>query len=244
MARLDDLVRFYDILNLLEQRIGGPRRLGKCHGRLMWPQRGVYFVYEPGEVRSDSGSGPRVIRVGTHAITINSRTTLWNRISQHRGTAKTGAGNHRGSIFRLLIGNAMKRRDQTDEPISWGVAGDPGKAARKLGLDRKQVKTSEYALETRVSEYIQKMSITWLPIEDAPGSESRRGYVERNAIGLLSNFSNSPVDRPSSDWLGSFCDREGVQRSGLWNNNHVDAGYNPDFLLVLEKIVTSIKAGA
>jgi hypothetical protein len=43
MKRLDDLRRFYRILGVLEERVGGGRALGESNGRLNWPVRGVYF---------------------------------------------------------------------------------------------------------------------------------------------------------------------------------------------------------
>ena len=58
MPRLDDLVRFYRLLETLERRIGGSRLLADCHGRMNWPQRGVYFFTEHGETRTDSGQDP------------------------------------------------------------------------------------------------------------------------------------------------------------------------------------------
>ena len=74
---------------------------------------------EDGEVRSDSGSGPRIVRIGTHALTTGSGTKLWSRLSQHRGQQKAGGGNHRGSIFRLIVGTAVMARNGHDVP-SWG----------------------------------------------------------------------------------------------------------------------------
>src|SRR5437764_47154 len=106
MDRRADLIRFYKILAELERRVGGKRRLGECGRGIVWPRRGVYFFFESGEGRSDSG--PRVVRVGTHALKDGSGTTLWTRLSQHRGSMGTGGGNHRGSIFRLLVGAAIK----------------------------------------------------------------------------------------------------------------------------------------
>jgi hypothetical protein len=85
MKRLDDLRRFYRILDVLEQRLGGTRMLSECDGRLSWPQRGIYFFMEQGEERSDTGTGRRIVRVGAHALTQGSRTKLWSRLSQHRG---------------------------------------------------------------------------------------------------------------------------------------------------------------
>lgn len=76
MGRLQDLIRFYELLDRLAQRVGGPRRLAYCDGRQGWPERGVYFFFETGESRTDSGSGPRVVRVGTHALARNSGTSF------------------------------------------------------------------------------------------------------------------------------------------------------------------------
>jgi len=148
MSRLSDLVMFYEMLEALEQRCGGKRLLRDCDGRQNWPQRGVYFFFERGEKRTQTGAGARVVRVGTHALKDGSRTTLWNRLSQHQGVRRTGGGNHRGSIFRLLAGQALIARDGLDVP-TWGVGGDAGKAAARLGLEREQVKTMEQPIEGR-----------------------------------------------------------------------------------------------
>jgi hypothetical protein len=90
-GRISDLKNFYALLGSLAERGGGPRTLSACSGRLNWPRRGVYFFMEDGEVRSESGTGPRIVRVGTHALTEGSGTKLWNRLSQHRGQLKAGA---------------------------------------------------------------------------------------------------------------------------------------------------------
>jgi hypothetical protein len=37
MKRLDDLKRFYDILGVLNERLGGARLLHGCNGKLSWP---------------------------------------------------------------------------------------------------------------------------------------------------------------------------------------------------------------
>lgn len=241
MGQLDDLRRFYELLSELESRVGGTRRLSNCDGRIRWPQRGVYFFFEPGEPRTDSGSGLRVVRVGTHALAAGSKTTLWNRLSQHRGTGKTGGGNHRGSIFRLLVGEALKARSGQSHPQSWGIGGDPGKAAAQFGCTREEIKTQEQQLEIAVSRYIGAMPFLWLAIEDAPGPDSKRGLLERNAIALLSNRNKPPLDRPSASWLGSHSLRERVRESGLWNNNHVDEHYDSSFLDTLEYLIDGMK---
>ena len=203
-----------------------------------WPQRGVYFFFEPGESRGLSGAGDRVVRIGTHALTDGSRSTLWQRLSQHRGSAKNGGGNHRGSIFRLLLGLALARRGDCPLPRSWGVGADPGAAARKLGIgSRSAVKEDEVDLERRVSAYVGEMPFLWLNVPDAPSAASARGRIERNAIALLSHARTPAADRPSANWLGAYSDRPRVRASGLWNNNHVDEDYDAAFLDELATLV-------
>ncbi|HKN35231.1 MAG TPA: hypothetical protein VJX16_18465 [Terriglobales bacterium] len=110
-VRLDHLKHFYSILAMLEQNIGGAKRLADCSGRMDWPKRGVYFFRETGEKRSDTGTGPRIVRVGTHALKAGGSMTLWGRLSTHRGQLRSGSGNHLGSIFRLIVGTALIGRD-------------------------------------------------------------------------------------------------------------------------------------
>lgn len=236
MPRLRILETFYELLTELERRLGGTRRPADCHGRMSWPARGVYFFFETGEVRTESGNGPRVVRVGTHALSATSRTTLWKRLSQHRGQT-TGGGNHRGSIFRLIVGSAMKARGCTAEPSSWGIKGDSGAAAQKLGTDRTAIMSNEAELEAAVSRYIGAMPFFWLSVDGPGGPGNLRGYIERNAIALLSNYQSNALDAASSGWLGQHSDRERVRRSGLWNSNHVDETCDPAFLDNLRRLV-------
>jgi hypothetical protein len=143
MTQLDDLKRFFDILGVLNERLGGARLLCECSGKLSWPQRGVYFFMEDGEVRSQCGMGPRIVRVGTHALTPGSRTTLWQRLSNHRGSRRSGGGNHRGSIFRLIIGTALIDREGHRCP-TWDDRRSSAPAevrARELALEREVSKT-------------------------------------------------------------------------------------------------------
>jgi len=82
--RLRDLIRFYEIQDVLTERIGGPRMLAEYTGQMEWPERGVSFFQQHGETRSDSDMGPRIVRVGTHALKTGSQTRLWQRPSRHR----------------------------------------------------------------------------------------------------------------------------------------------------------------
>lgn len=221
--RLDDLVRFYGILGCLEAKHGA-RLLADCHGRMDWPRRGVYFFMEAGESRSDSGEGPRIVRVGTHALTATSKTSLWKRLSQHKGQEKSGGGNHRGSIFRLLVGSTLV--DAANPCATWG---DKSSAPR-------DIRKAEEALEQRVSAIIRAMPFLWLAVDDEPGPQSLRGCIERNAIALLSNLNKAALDPASVQWRGRACVRGAafVRDSGLWNQRHVDEDYDRSFLDLME----------
>jgi hypothetical protein len=227
--RLTALRQFYASLDRLALRTGGMRTLAACNGRFPWPHRGVYFFFENREARTDSGIGPRVVRVGTHALKETSQTTLWKRLAQHAGQRTSGGGNHRGSIFRLLLGEALKRREGNDQPATWGLGADPGAAALKQSLSAQEIKASELPLERAVSQYICSMPFLVVGVDDEAGPDSLRGLVERNAIALLSNYHRAPLDPPSEKWLGRSSGRDRVRESGLWNNNHVDEAWHPDF---------------
>lgn len=237
--RLADTDHLYGLLDRLETRLGGSRTLAECRGGAGWPERGLYFFFETGEVRSSAPAAGRVVRIGTHALKAGSRSTLWGRLSQHRGSM-SGSGNHRGSIFRLLVGVALARRGSLTLPKSWGLAGDPGAAAKRLGIERESVKRAEAELESEVSRHIGAMPFLWLNVDDEPGPSSDRGLIERNSIALLSGAREPAVDAPSPGWLGHESDRARVRRSGLWNNNHVDEPYDSAFLDVMERRIAEL----
>ncbi|MEO5331114.1 MAG: hypothetical protein H7839_03760 [Magnetococcus sp. YQC-5] len=220
--RRSDLDVFYGLLSQLENRMGGRRCLGECHGKLNWPERGIYFFFEAGENRNSTQSVSRVVRVGTHALKTNSRTTLWQRLRQHRGTLNPRGGNHRGSIFRLLSGEALLMREGAILS-TWGQ----GQSASS------DVISAERTHEVCVSDYLGRMTFILLPVPDAPNPNSNRGIIERNSIALL----GSCHDIPSTTWLGHHSGRQKVRSSGLWNINHVCEIYDQEFLVLLERLV-------
>jgi hypothetical protein len=235
MSRLSDLVRFYKLLDHLKQGLGGTRTLATLNDVRDYPTRGVYFFFEPSEVRQESGGGPRVVRVGTHALTAGSRSTLRQRLMQHRGQI-SGLGNHRGSIFRLLVGQALLTLGGL-ACRSWGVKGDIGQASVALNVPRDDLAADEAPVEREVSNYIGRMPFLWLNVDDEPGPNSLRGVIERNAIALLSNYQRPVIDPSSPGWLGNASDRALVRGSGLWNQRHVEETHEPAFLVGLEAAI-------
>lgn len=233
MNRRDQLNEFYRLINEIESRLCDKRYLRDCTGKMNWPRKGVYFFFEAGEYRGDEKT-PRIVRVGTHALKQGSKTTMWKRLRQHRGTTRgsmVGGGNHRGSIFRLHVGSAILEKESLgDEFQTWGV----GQSAPR------NIRVSENPIEKKVSTHIRSMPFLWIKIDDPSGPNSMRKYIERNAIALLSNSSRNEIDPPTKNWLGHYCWNENIRKSGLWNSNHVTERVQEDFLECLENIVYEI----
>ena len=237
-SRQGDLTRFYAILDDLAAVIGEVQLADCC--KEMAPTHGVYFFQEHGEERADSGSGARVVRVGTHGIQARktgARNTrkriLWDRLSDHLGT-RAGGGHHRSSVFRELVGSALIKREGIDCP-TWKGESAKGKSAPPKIVD----KDKERLLEERVTDVIGNMPVLWLAVTDA----SRRKCIERNAIALLSNYRKKPLlDARSPNWLGLKCRNDKVPGSGLWNRQHVDKPYDPKFLKEMEELAAQMGA--
>jgi hypothetical protein len=224
MADMGTTGRFYLALERLAEILHGPRFLHEARASDGWPRHGVYFFYEPGEVRADGRD--RIVRVGTHALTAASRASLWARLRQHRGPiagSRPGGGNHRASVFRRHVGAALIRRDQLGRELldSWLDRHGP----------RPGFVAQEAHLEQAVSRHIGTMPFLWLAIPDA----TSRGYVERNSIALTSRLAQG-LDAPSTSWLGHHADRPEISRSGLWNVEHVHHRCDPGFLDVFEEL--------
>ncbi|AKU08284.1 hypothetical protein [Haloferax gibbonsii] len=230
MERKRDINRLYQLLKKLEETVGGKQKLKDCTGYMDWPDRGVYIFFAPDEYR-ESGDQLRVTRIGTHAVSEGSSTSLWNRLRTHRGAMRgtyEGGGNHRGSVFRKRVGEAfVEREDLHDEYPHWGE-GSSAKRERRL---------SELEMEQRVSDYLRDLPFLWLNVDDEPSADSQRAYIERNMIALLSNYQREAVDARSDDWLGKHSRSEKIRESGLWNVNHVDEKYDPVFLDELSQAI-------
>jgi hypothetical protein len=100
------------------------------------------------------------------------------------------------------------------------------------------LRTSKWYAETLCGN--QRFSPVIISPRLIASSLSRRGYIERNSIALLSKYNKPPLDPPAEAWLGRHCNRERVRQSGLWNSNHVDENYDPAFLDELDRLVLGI----
>lgn len=223
-TRATDLLRFYRLLSDLEVLNGGMRRMAQSDPAGPWPRRGVVWFFERTEPRADTGEGLRVVRVATHALKPDLQSTLWDRLSHD------ASGPHRGSVFRTILGTALRDLMGNTEPQSWGRGSNPPAESAK----------QEAALEAAVSLYAAQMPFLFLAVEDPPGPHSLRGFIEKNSIALLSNYARQPVDPPSAAWLGRRCAKEKVAQSGLWNIQHVDEAYDPSFLEAMKRMMAEM----
>lgn len=225
-ARSTDL--FYGYLDDLAERIGGPLCLTDPGLSRRCPKAGLYFFFEHGEARPNGQ--PRVVRIGTHALTPTSRTTLWGRLGQHRGHSggtNPGGGNHRGSIFRRHVGSALlnQRGDNSQLLASWMAP-----------LPHPDQLQAERALEVEVSRVIREMPFMWLDVPTRSDGGSDRGLLERNTIALLSTLAGGS-EAASPTWLGRNASAPKVSGSSLWNVNHVDDAFEPSVLDLLQSYV-------
>ena len=152
----------------------------------------------------------------------------WQRLRQHKGTEETGGGNHRGSVFREIVGIAL---DKNKQYPTWGQGQTAGHEIRAV----------ENPLEQKVSQVIRAMPFLWLKIYDESSRNSLRAYIEKNAIALLSNAGKEAMDSPSQKWLGYRCNLPGVCDSGLWNQDYVDKKHAPEFLEVLDRLIDEME---
>ena len=219
MARLKDLKRFYRLMNTLEKNTGERRRLGDCDPATDPSIGGVYFFFEKGQKRTGSGKGDRVVYVGIC-------TQYRDRISKmHRGPGRP----LRGSSFRKWVANSIFLKGRRKRFADWpDIAQENFRGMwQALGPEQQQ------ELERLTGRHMWPMHLLFVPI----GKKSCRRYIERQAIGLLSEYHKDPIDPPSRGWLGHHSRSEKIRGSGLWNSHHVAKGYEPKFLDRLEAYV-------
>lgn len=200
----DVLDQLYELLALLPSY-----RLPALFRRQMYlPRRGLYFFLDPTEKRFLSAS-TRIVRVGTHAVSQGSASTLRSRLRAHYGV-DAGGGNHRASIFRSHVGAAIisKRGINMLYPF-W--------QERSVNRD---ILESERPLEEEVSEYLRDLDVKIIAIDDTPGPRSDRAYLERTTIALLASVGRL-IDPPTDSWLGQNSPNHVIKRAGLWNVDHV-----------------------
>ena len=216
-SRAELLDRCYAAIEAVRTRVGGPRLLNQASSRAGWPEHGIFLLFEEGEHRSD-GVTPRVTFVGSHGLEEGSPVLLWTRLAQHRGSIagpNPGAGNHRRSELRRMLGAALLTEDErwSSAAPTWGSGATASRAVR----------TAEAELEREVSRRIGVMPLLWVEVPD----RHQRAAMVAGLIATFAEQADAPVDPPSATWLGRSAPEAAVRASGLWHVDHTDAGPDP-----------------
>ena len=161
---------------------------------------GLYFFYEQGEASTHAIAG-RIVRIGNHP---RSDERLVARLREHY------AGSKNASVFRLLLGGALIRRD---DPSSACLAPGPGQGHWERHMEAACARCAPY--EQRVSALLgDRFRIRCVRIENR---EERNRLESR----LIATVAACTVCGPSTNWLGRFASSEKVKASGLWNSEFV-----------------------
>jgi len=161
----------------------------------------------------------------TRVVRVGSTKRFRGRLSDHRGTVKSGGGNHSGSVFRHHVGSALLRRNPELGDLQQWLDDDSSKSP--------EVRKAELKTERAVSAHIRSMPFLWINTSDESDSKGTHPCIKPNAIALLSRISPSgknQIDQPSENWLGHDCVNPAVPSSWLWNVRHTTDTYDPAFL--------------
>jgi hypothetical protein len=120
------------------------------------------------------------------------------------------------------VGAAFLARDSSRQLPSWGSGDSAAAPATAAELD----------LESEVSQYISRLNVAIIPVDDSPSKGSMRRVIEKNLIALLTE-DGIIIDKPSKDWLGNWSSRSAIRESGLWNVNDVFTRYDPKLTSLL-----------
>ena len=203
MSRLAERPGAYGFLAAFEARHG---RFQTLQGRLPQdlPPQGVYVFMDPS---AGSVEGfPRIVRVGTHGVSITSKATLRGRLRQHQGAMAgptAGGGNHRGSVFRKHVGFALGT-----DGFRGMAAGTWGQGATAPALVREQ----ELEHEQAVSQYLRSLPFAFAEVSGAP---DLRLSLERRLIAELAVLTLE--NPPKGSWLGWRSPNPTIVSAGLWN---------------------------
>lgn len=187
MSRMRDTDRFYEIMMHLEKRVDGTRCLVNSIGAMDWPKQGVYFFFERGETRKTGEL--RVVRVGTHAVSQNSKTRLWDRLRTHRGTLSgkyRGGGNHRASVFRKLVGSAIIQREHL-KCDNWDVGQSAKECVRKA---------EHYRSQSKQLHHTPTLSLDTCRGQSKPKQHSCRDWTKYHCLAkqLQQTWNHRPID--------------------------------------------------
>lgn len=166
------------------------------------PTDGLYFFYEDGETNAHGG-GPRIVRVGNHPRSVGG---LRKRLHDHY------SGNKNGSVFRKLLGGALIRRRNPNNPCLLPRPGE-GHWERHGKRTCSRCKPIEHEVSSLLRE---RFSFRCVRIV----ARAERNRFEQ---ALIASLAKCPKCEASPTWLGQYAYSPNVQQSGLWNSDFIDS---------------------
>jgi len=169
------------------------------------PENGIYVQFENGE---KAHSGDRIVRIGTH----NGQGNLRQRLNEH---FEDGGR----SVFRRKIGFALINKAIKEGSSFWSkedlVDWSTGWTKRKEKFEKRNCSDRLEEAEKITSKYIREnISFICIKVEDL---EKCQKFEAR----LISTVSNCNECKKSENWLGNFCNKPKVVKSGLWQEQEL-----------------------
>ena len=164
------------------------------------PENGIYVQFENGE---KAHSGDRIVRIGTH----DGQGNLRQRLNEH--FEESGR-----SVFRRKVGSALINKEIREGSLYWSKEDledwSTDWTEREEKFEKRNRSDRLEESERIVSEYIREnISFICIKVED---KEKRKHFEKR----LISTVSNCKECNQSKDWLGKYCNKDRVVKSGLW----------------------------
>lgn len=167
------------------------------------PSNGIYILFENGE----SGHNvERIVRIGTH----DGNGRLLSRLDDHFIESQ-----QRNSIFRKHLGRCFLSKTNDDYIKSWDLPFK--KRTDKIKYKDRIDLEYEKKYEKMITKYIQK-NFSFVIIPNVNKKSDRKLFESR----IIATVSNCNKCRPSKDWLGRSHPNTKINKSGLWNINHLN----------------------
>lgn len=187
------------------------------------PENGIYFFYEDGENADHGGvRQPRIVRVGTHRdgnlqSRINDHYLLENESKYMDFSVDKRAPKDR-SIFRKHLGRALLSRDKSPYRELWEID------FTKKDNQCRYRETRDITIERKYEQQITEILRTSFGFRCIPIDEERLrvgvGGLESKIIGTLAACRSCS---PSRKWLGQYHPDIKINKSGLWQVQHLSA---------------------
>lgn len=180
------------------------------------PTTGIYFFYEIGEIGKGHDDKPRIVRIGTAGV-----GNFKNRIASHflfnEEKMKFTVDQPKPadmSIFRKNIGRALLKKNKSDYLKVWNIDFIL-KQNRERYMQMRDIE-KEIKIEQQVTNLLRKeFRFRYLVFRENPFQMEAK---------IISTVNRCKFCSPSPEWFGIFSPKPNIQKSGLWQEQHLKGG--------------------